>query len=223
MLGGMGTEPYDEFVVLRGVTWADYERLLEIRGDDRSPRMSYLDGSLELMTPSFDHDDWSRRILLLVAAYCERYDIPFHTAGCWTIKDGKKQQGGAEADECFIFGPRRRKWPPERMDLAIEVVKTSGAINKLEIWAKLSVREVWVWKKGRIQVYRLRGKAHHPARRSGYLPDLDLALLCKYVDLFDEYPSNNDVLRAWRRAVRRADRERSTRKRARGGRAARPQ
>jgi hypothetical protein len=32
----------DHFVRLRGVTWADYQRLLEIRGERASPRMNVL-------------------------------------------------------------------------------------------------------------------------------------------------------------------------------------
>ena len=40
----------DHFVHLNGVTWADYERLLELRGDKSVPRLAYLDGLLELMT-----------------------------------------------------------------------------------------------------------------------------------------------------------------------------
>lgn len=42
----------DHIIVLDGATWADYERLLAMRGDRPVPRMAYLDGRIELMTPS---------------------------------------------------------------------------------------------------------------------------------------------------------------------------
>ena len=38
----------DDIVVLRNVSWADYQRILEIRGDEPAPRLSYLEGVLEL-------------------------------------------------------------------------------------------------------------------------------------------------------------------------------
>ena len=34
----------DHIIQLRGVTWADYERLLAIRGDHSAPRITYLQG-----------------------------------------------------------------------------------------------------------------------------------------------------------------------------------
>jgi hypothetical protein len=39
----------DHFVHLDGVTWADCERLLEIRGDHSAPRITYLAGTLEIL------------------------------------------------------------------------------------------------------------------------------------------------------------------------------
>ena len=46
----------DQRVVLRGVSWSEYETLLAIRGDEAGVRMAYLEGTLELMTPSRDHE-----------------------------------------------------------------------------------------------------------------------------------------------------------------------
>lgn len=38
---------HDQVVVLRGVGWADYQRMLEIRADRSAPRFAYLEGVLE--------------------------------------------------------------------------------------------------------------------------------------------------------------------------------
>lgn len=45
----------DHFVRLRGVSWSDYQRLLEIRGECSTPRITYLEGLLEIMSPSRSH------------------------------------------------------------------------------------------------------------------------------------------------------------------------
>src|SRR5690606_33605516 len=51
------SEPHeDHYVHLRGVTWADYLRLLEVRGDRSVPRLTYLEGTLEIMSPSLTHE-----------------------------------------------------------------------------------------------------------------------------------------------------------------------
>jgi hypothetical protein len=46
----------DHFVVLHGVTWSDYQRFLEVRGDRSSPHIAYLEGRLEIMSPSESHE-----------------------------------------------------------------------------------------------------------------------------------------------------------------------
>src|SRR6187551_2136512 len=42
----------DKIVVLRGATWADYQRVLEMRGEVSSPRMAYLEGVLGAVVSS---------------------------------------------------------------------------------------------------------------------------------------------------------------------------
>jgi len=50
-------EPVDDHIVLvRGATWADYQRQLEIRGNKAVPRLAYLEGTLEIMRPSHPHE-----------------------------------------------------------------------------------------------------------------------------------------------------------------------
>jgi hypothetical protein len=50
----------DDIIVLRGATWADYQRLLELRGERPVPRLSYLAGVLELMSPSRSHESLNK-------------------------------------------------------------------------------------------------------------------------------------------------------------------
>jgi Uma2 family endonuclease len=64
---------------------------------------------------------------------------------------------------------------PVRPDLAIEVVWTSGGINKLEIYRKLGVREVWYWQKGELALYTLRRGRYVRIPRSKVLPGIDHA------------------------------------------------
>src|ERR1051326_6219433 len=40
----------DHIVVLHDIAWNDYERLLEMRGDHSAPRISYLEGEVEIMS-----------------------------------------------------------------------------------------------------------------------------------------------------------------------------
>lgn len=65
------SEPHeDHYVHLRGVTWADYLRLLEVRGDRSVPRLTYLKGTLEIMSPSHTHELIKSYVGRLVEVWC---------------------------------------------------------------------------------------------------------------------------------------------------------
>lgn len=197
----------DHVVQLSNATWRDYERILELRGDRSAPRVTYLEGELEIMSPSRDHERIKSLLGCLVEAYCLHADVTCMPYGSWTIKDRRKRRG-AEADECYVFGDE----PADRPDLAIEVVWTWGGIDKLEVYRELGVQEVWIWRKGKLQVHALRGARRTRARsskqrtttrryeaidRSELLPGLDLELMVKFLDR----PSFNAAVRDFRRAL----------------------
>jgi Uma2 family endonuclease len=77
----------------------------------------------------------------LLEAWAEETDTPLEGAGSWTVRDAAVERG-AEADECYALGTFEGKKAP---DIVIEVVWTSGGIDKLEVWRKLGAREVWFW------------------------------------------------------------------------------
>jgi Uma2 family endonuclease len=181
----------DHVVHIDGATWADYERLLEVRGDRSAPRISYLEGTLEIMSPSRDHERIKSYIGRLVEAYCLNAGIRFSPFGSWTIKE-RNQERGAEPDECYIFGDA----DADRPHLAIEVIWTSGRLDKLEIYRRLGVGEVWVWRKGHVQPYALRGDHYEPVGRSQALPDLDLELLVQFLDRPTAYDAIRDFTAA---------------------------
>src|SRR4051794_7864197 len=76
--------PQDNIVVLHGVTWADYQRVLEVRGDYPVPRLTYLEGVLELMTPSQPHEAIKSMIGRLVEGWCFEKGVPITPYGSWT-------------------------------------------------------------------------------------------------------------------------------------------
>jgi Uma2 family endonuclease len=185
----------DHFVHLCGVAWADYERLLEIRGDHSAPRITYLEGTLEIMSPSAPHESIKSMIGCLVEVWCLERGIEFTTYGSWTVKN-RRAKRGAEPDECYVFGVVPA---PKRPDLAIEVIWTSGGIDKLDVYRKLGVPEVWCWDSGRIQVYRLRGERYATTAQSVALRGIDLEHLVSFIGR----PTTSQAIREYRRALQR--------------------
>lgn len=104
---------------------------------------------------------------------------------------------GIEPDDCYVFGPTWRG--KRRPDLAIEVVWSRGGVSKLEIYRRLFVPEVWSWKKGKIEVYRLRRDGYRRVEASRYVPDIDLDLLLSFVG----ERTTTETIIAYRAALRR--------------------
>ena len=183
----------DKIVVLHGLSWSDYQRMLELRGDASVPRFAYLEGQLEIMRPSRSHPMVTRRIGCLVEVWCLENGIDFSPYGSWTLeKKGKNR--GVEPDECYVFGSVAE---PERPDLAIEVVWTQGGVKKLDIYSKLGVPEVWFWRRGRINVHVLDADEYTEARASRALPGIDLVELASYLDR----PTASQAIREYRAAL----------------------
>jgi Uma2 family endonuclease len=184
----------DERVVMHCVPWDHYQVQLALRGERSAPRISYLDGALEIMSPSRDHERIAPYISHLVMAYALERGIELTPYRSWTLQK-VQEKGGLEPDECYIIGSNQDAAVPH---LAIEVTWTSGGIDKLEIYRRLGVGEVWFWKDGRIDVYTLKGDRYERAERSGALPELDLQLVTSLLD----QPTATQAVRALRDALR---------------------
>ena len=187
-----GTE---QRVLLHGVDWERYTALLEVLGDNfPTLRLSYLEGTLEIMTNSPEHEDLKKMIGMLVEAYLQETCTRFHAGGSTTFRQAAKQRG-LEPDECYCFGAKK-----EFPDLAIEVVITSGLVDKLEIYRGLGVTEVWQWQPETFLIYRLQPSGYARVNASELLPDLDFQLLAAHVRPDNQF----DAVMDFRDAVRRS-------------------
>lgn len=188
-------ETADQRVLMTGISWEHYELMLEMRGTRRAPRMAYLDGVLELMSTSEDHErikDWVAR---LVEVYMLEAGMDFSGYGSYTMKQ-RAELAGAEADQCYRVGIDQTKG--RAPDLAIEVVWTHGGLDKLEIYRRLGVREVWFWSAGELSVHALVGAQYERQQRSTVIPGIDLDLLTVYLD----EPLMSTAIREYRDALR---------------------
>jgi Uma2 family endonuclease len=185
----------DRTVVLSGVGWADYQRLLEIRGEHSVPRFAYNNGGLEIMSPSRSHEAIKALIGRLVETFCIERDIEFSTYGSWTLEN-KELAKGVEPDECYVIGPQ--SGAPLKPHLAIEVVWTSGGIDKLEIYQALGVQEVWFWRKGALTAHVLKQNGYEQTQASEALPAISLNDVLRFI----VQPTTSAAIRAYRDFLR---------------------
>ena len=183
--------------LLSGVPWAAYVTLRDAL-DDSHVHMTYLDGSLELMSPSERHEEDGTLIARLLEAWAEEYDIDLRGFGGATFRSEAKARG-LEPDECYTIGPKAAGVPPQ---LAIEVVVSNPLLDKLEVYAGLGVAEVWVWHSTsrNFAVHRLTAGRYEPVASSELLEGLDLAVLGSFVRGGENHTA---LVKAYRAALHR--------------------
>ena len=140
----------EERQIISNVSWAHYETLLSNLGDTSHYRVSYLDGVLEIVSPSRRHEVGKTQIGTFLEIYFLETDTDYFPTGSTTLRK-EEQQAGTEPAETYCIGTDK-----EFPDLVIEVVVTSGGINRLELYRRLGVREVWFWQKNQFLIYHLR-------------------------------------------------------------------
>ena len=173
------------------VSWQAYEALLVKTGDRAGQRIAYLDGILEIMSPSRRHEGEKKRIATLLEAYFEQTDTEYFPFGSTTLRR-KEKKGGVEPDESYCIGAEK-----EVPDLAIEVVVTSGGADKLEIYRRLRVKEAWFWQDEGFAIFCLQGDRYQESDRSELLPDLDFNVFAQWV----RHPSSLEAVKRFRRSL----------------------
>ena len=89
-------------VLLRNISWDEFEQILDELGDDRAARIAYYEGMLEIMVPLLGHENRKEIIGDLVKVLLEELDIEFAPAGSTTFKR-QNMDTGVEPDESFYI------------------------------------------------------------------------------------------------------------------------
>lgn len=85
------------------------------------------------MTPSRDRERLKKTLARLLEAYAEEAGIELEGYGSWTLK-AQDQERGIEPDECYSIGSSQKP------DLALEVIWTTGGLDRLDIYRRLGIR-----------------------------------------------------------------------------------
>ncbi|HJQ37924.1 MAG TPA: Uma2 family endonuclease [Thermoanaerobaculia bacterium] len=183
----------DQRVILNDIDWWQFETFLAIRGDRAGVRVTYLEGQLEIMSPSRTHEWFKTFIARLLEAYAEEKGFIFEGYGSQTMRNAPKLRG-IEPDECYAIGA-----PKEHPDLAVEVIWTHGGLDKLNVYRGLGVKEVWIWKKEQLLAYELRGDAYVEISQSVVIPGLTPSFIRGFLD----YETQTEAVRKLRDALRK--------------------
>ena len=172
----------EKLVTLKNISWDQFKGIETQLQENRNVRLSYLSGILEIMSPIGDkHEKVKRTLGLLLEAYMKKLGIRFYCRGGFTLEEPGYASG--TPDESYSIGTEK-----EVPDIVIEIIVTSGSINRKELYKPKKVPEVWFWKSNSIKIFRLNEQGEYEqVNRSGFFPNLDPALLLHYIAMPDQY------------------------------------
>ncbi len=196
--------PEGNAVIIDGVDWETYSRLLGLLGD-KHVFLTYDRGRLEIMSPSRKHDKCGRYLGLLVHLLADGFDMALDGGGSTTYRRQDLERG-LEPDECFYIANEQKVRGKEEIDLsidpppdlAIEVEISRRLKERQDIYAALGVPELWCFDGATLRVLLLSSDgAYRPSDRSLSFPQVpvgEIERLAKLAWTMDEI--------RWARAVR---------------------
>jgi Uma2 family endonuclease len=182
-----------KLVTLRGINWEQFKVIESQLEDKREIKLSYLAGVMEIMSPIGKTHEYIKSTLgLLLEAYMRSKNIRFYKRGGFTLEELGYAYG--TPDESYCIGNDK-----EIPDIAIEIIVTSGTIDRRELYEPTKVPEVWFWKIDQLRVFHLQESGEYEeVSHSQFFPDLDLDLLVKYMGYLDQYDAVNEFVQVIR-------------------------
>ena len=180
--------PTDSVLIQHGISWDEYEELLDAVGEASGLRISYDAGTVQIMTLTQEHELYSTLIERIVDRLGSYLRIRVLFYGSATLRKQSKMKG-AEPDACFyvqnagLVGNKKRfdfeiDPPP---DVVVEIDLHHDSISKFPIYAALGVPELWRFYEDSLTIYRLEGEQYLPSEASQALHLLTGALLTEFL------------------------------------------
>jgi Uma2 family endonuclease len=166
-------QPPEQWFTLPGLhSWEQFRALdVLLTADYSGVRVFYLDGVIELMSISAEHE-LIKSILdaLLVLFFCQR-QINVVPMGSATMES---EAGSVSAEPDLSYRLDGESGIPE---LAVEVALSSGERSKLSRYRRLEIPEVWFWQDDRLWLYGWDGEDYEELRESRVLEGVRVDLL----------------------------------------------
>lgn len=127
----------EKLVTLHGINWGRFKTIEAQLTHNREVRLTYLAGVMEIMSPIGDEHEYIKSTLgLLLQAYARVKGIRAYRRGGFTL-EAPSYASGTPDESCCIA---TNKAVP---DIVIEVIVTSGTINRRELYKPKEAPEVW--------------------------------------------------------------------------------
>lgn len=173
---GITIKPLEDRLISITGDWVHFKLIQQGFEQNAGTKLFYLDGTIEILMPGRPHEFFSHIIGYLLTCFLAHQGIPFSALG--SADQEVEDSAAIQPDQSYCIGPIK-----PIPDLSIEIVFTSGGINKLSRYRAIGVPEVWFWEDGTLRLYHLRNNGYEQIERSELegLKHLDLHLLQRHI------------------------------------------
>jgi Uma2 family endonuclease len=176
-------------MAIAGLSWKTYETVLQELGSDRSTRIAYDRGVLEIRMPGEPHEVINRLLAKIITLLAVELGMEANDFGSVTL-NRQELDRGIEPDTCFyiqnaakgqgLAGNISADLPP---DLALEVDIASSSASKIVIYQAMGVSEIWLYKRNTIEIQVLQEGQYRDAINSRALPMVSAEQLNQWIEL----------------------------------------
>ena len=176
----------EERVVLQGISWETYERLMKEHEDRSAPRFTYDKGTLEIYMPTQKHEEAAEILKLFVYIIAEERELEARGLGSTTFRKEKAGKG-VEPDGCFYLQNAAKIAGNEKVNLEVDpppdlvIDVTSPSLDRFPIYAAFGVPEIWRYSNESVTIFVLRGKKYFEATESAALTKITADVLTSFL------------------------------------------
>lgn len=164
-------------VAIPNISWQEFEWILQELGENRSARVAYSRGTLEIVVSLPEHEKPKELIADIVKTLLRASNRKYEPFGSTTFK--REGKAGIEPDACFYIQNYQRMINRRRLqaddpppDLAIECDVTSK--TTIEAYEAIEVPEVWIYDSGKLHIYLLQDTKYVESEYSPLFPQIAL-------------------------------------------------
>ncbi|NER00973.1 MAG: Uma2 family endonuclease [Cyanothece sp. SIO2G6] len=194
----------EQRVVFRALQWQSYQQVLQALGQQRSARIHYDRGTLEIVMPLEEHEFYSELIGRFIYFLVSKLGQRIKSMGSTTL-NREDLARGAEPDKAYyiqhyaqVAGRTVDLSTDPPPDLVVEIDITHTDIDQLSLYGAMGVAELWRYNGTVWRIYQNEGGSFREVETSPTFPFVPKAKLYEFLEQakLDEIGAEI-ALRAW--------------------------
>ncbi|WP_016950758.1 Uma2 family endonuclease [Anabaena sp. PCC 7108] len=181
--------PAETRALLENITWQTFKTMLAEMGSNRTNRITYDHGIIEIMTPQKPHENSNRLIEVFVGVLCEELGLEVNRVGSLTLTRDDLEYG-AEPDSSYYIQNELLVREKENIDLAfdpppdlvLEVEYSRPKIDKLKLYAAMGIPEFWRFNGTTLRIYTLTNKQYSETQISPTFAPISIKEIPRFIE-----------------------------------------